>query len=65
MTQGNRYLVLIIFVTLCFSGCDSEPASEVVPERETEQASEIRHGYADNNGVNIHLDLIRWNSPFL
>jgi alpha-beta hydrolase superfamily lysophospholipase len=54
MNQGNRYPVLIVFVTLWFSGCDFEPASEGVPEREAEQASEIRHGYADNDGVNIH-----------
>jgi len=54
MTQGNRYPVLIVFVTLLFSGCDFEPATEVVAERGAEQASEIRHGYADNNGVNIH-----------
>ena len=38
MTQGNRYPVLIIFVALWFSGCDSEPALEVVAEREAEQA---------------------------
>ena len=54
MTQGNRYSALIVFATLWFSGCDSEPGSDVVPEREAKQAGEIKHGYADNNGVKIH-----------
>jgi pimeloyl-ACP methyl ester carboxylesterase len=54
MTQINRNVVLIIFASVWLSGCNPEPVPEVSSEPEPEQSAEIKHGYADNNGVNIH-----------
>jgi hypothetical protein len=45
---------LIVFVSVWLSGCNPKPVPEVVLEPEPEKSAEIKHGYADSGGVEIH-----------
>lgn len=45
---------LIVLAAMTFSGCESEPNSNMSPATTTGEEMPINHGYADNNGVKIH-----------
>lgn len=44
----------ILLLVFCLPGCSSESGPEVVAEPGVGDVGEVRHGYADNDGVKIH-----------
>jgi pimeloyl-ACP methyl ester carboxylesterase len=54
MTYRNHHKLLLVIALLSLSGCSSESVSDADREMSDHDSTEIRHGYADNNGVNIH-----------
>lgn len=54
MTNSARYVFLILFAAFYVSACDPDPATDGVSGAATQRTDEIKHGYADSNGVKIH-----------
>jgi pimeloyl-ACP methyl ester carboxylesterase len=54
MTGKTPYPLILILALFSLSGCGSESTPTAVPDTAVNKSGEIKHGYADSNGVKIH-----------